>query len=189
MFGEVAAKEISKSTESSWIKQLKGQDLSRSMDELSKPIAKEISEKLAPEMKNIEVEKLKQAYFQELKEYSQYPETIEFPERDFEKVTPEECKQKKTEFEEVKDSLIKQWEIDNNMPWPTYTKTVYSPTGKEIRKAGDRYDAHHIHPITLGGENVSSNITPLHASIHFDKLGIHAPDSSYGKLDKLLKGA
>ena len=35
---------------------------------------------------------------------------------------------------------------------------------------------------------VASNITPLNAEVHYDKQGVHAPDSPYSKLDKLLGG-
>ena len=55
-----------------------------------------------------------------------------------------------------------------------------------IRKAGGDYDAHHIQPLGMGGKNEASNITPLHANEHYDKQGVHAPDSPYSKLDKML---
>ena len=88
------------------------------------------------------------------------------------------------EFSSMKNKLISDWEAANNEKWPTYTEDVYSPNGKLIRHAGDKYDAHHIQPLTYGGKNTAENITPIHASQHFDKQGVHSPDSPYGKMEK-----
>ena len=71
---------------------------------------------------------------------------------------------------------------------PKYDEDVYSSNGKMIRKAGGDYDAHHIQPLGMNGQNEASNITPLHANEHYDKQGVHAPDSPYSKLDKMLWG-
>ena len=49
------------------------------------------------------------------------------------------------------------------------------------------YDAHHIQPLGLGGKNEISNITPLHADIHYDSRGIHEKDSAYSKIVNLLE--
>lgn len=38
----------------------------------------------------------------------------------------------------------------------------------------------------MGGKNEASNITPLHAEVHYDKQGIHAPNSPYTKMNQLL---
>ena len=58
------------------------------------------------------------------------------------------------------------------MPWPTYNEDVYDEKGRLRRRKGDKYDAHHIQPLELGGENDVSNITPLdilkHEEIHAD---------------------
>ena len=86
------------------------------------------------------------------------------------------------EFDDKKRELIRQWEDENGIPWPTYDEDVFTEAGKPLRPAGARYDAHHIQPLTYGGENVSSNITPLHALEHFDKKGVHAPDSPFGRM-------
>ena len=61
--------------------------------------------------------------------------------------------------------------------------------GKLIRKAGSDYDAHHIQPLGMGGKNEVKNITPLNAEVHYDKQGVHSPDSPYTKMDKMLGGA
>lgn len=90
--------------------------------------------------------------------------------------------------EYAKPELKRQWEIENGRPWPKYETDVYSASGKLIRKAGSDYDAHHIQPLSLGGKNEASNITPLHAEVHYDKQGVHAPNSPYSQLDKALGG-
>lgn len=91
------------------------------------------------------------------------------------------------DFGKNKNDLIKQWENSNDCQWPTYDKDVYSQGGKLIRRAGDKYDAHHIQPLTFGGENTSNNLTPLHALEHYDKQGIHSSDSAFGRIEKFYK--
>jgi len=133
-----------------------------------------------------EIEKLRQEYIDDLKDNSEYPETIEDSDKPYEKQTPEEIAEKRAEFNAIKEKLIKEWEEKNGREWPRYKEDVYV-NGQLIRKAGDRYDAHHIHPISFGGKNEASNITPISAEKHFDKQGIHAPESPYGKLEKVLQ--
>lgn len=133
-----------------------------------------------------QIEKLLKEYLDDLKNNSEYPDTIEDDGESYEKLSPEETAEKRAEFNANKERLIKEWEEKNGKEWPRYKEDVYV-NGKLIRKAGDRYDAHHIHPLSLGGKNESSNITPISAEKHFDKQGVHAPDSPYGKLEKALQ--
>ena len=127
-------------------------------------------------------------YIDDLKKNSEYPITIENDNEKYEKISPEENAKMREEFTDLKESLIKEWEKKNGKEWPKYEDDVYDEkTGKLIRRAGDRYDAHHIHPLTLGGKNEATNITPMHVNKHSDHRGIHAPDSPYGKLDKYCK--
>jgi hypothetical protein len=130
-------------------------------------------------------------YFKDLKEKSECPETIPdrpFEASDLEKQSPEKTAEMRDEFDDKKAELKKQWEEENGRPWPKYDHDVYSANGKLIRKAGSDYDAHHIQPLGMGGKNVVSNITPLSAEVHYDKQGVHAPDSPYSRLDKALGG-
>lgn len=151
----------------------------------------EISSKV--ENDNVEgtLENTIEDYFSDLQDKSEHPETI--PERpfessDLEKLSPQEVAERRDEFDDKKTELKRQWEIENGVPWPKYEKDVYSSNDKLIRKAGSDYDAHHIQPLAMGGKNVAGNITPLSAEVHYDKQGIHAPDSPYSKMDKLLGG-
>lgn len=128
-------------------------------------------------------------YFSDLKKRSDCPDTIKerpFEARDLKKLSPEETAAKRDEFDDKKSDLKKQWSEAHGQPWPKYDNDVYSSNGKMIRKAGGDYDAHHIQPLGMGGKNEASNITPLHANEHYDKQGVHAPDSPYSKLDKML---
>ncbi len=138
-----------------------------------------------------DLEKTLEDYFDDLKDKSECPETI--PDRPFEasdlkKRTPEENAEMRDEFDDKKAQLKKEWEEANGRPWPKYDHDVYSSNGKLIRKAGSDYDAHHIQPLGMGGKNEASNITPLNAEVHYDKQGVHAPDSPYSKLDQMLGG-
>ena len=92
------------------------------------------------------------------------------------------------EFDDKKAILKKEWEEVNGRSWPKYEEDVYSDSGKLIRKKGSDYDAHHTHPLSMGGKNEVGNITPLHAKEHYDKQGVHAPGSPYDRLDKVLGG-
>lgn len=135
------------------------------------------------------VESTMNDYFKDLKNRSECPETIKnrpFESKDLKKLSPEETAVKRDEFDDKKSELKTQWSEENGQPWPKYDKDVYSSNGKLIRKAGGDYDAHHIQPLGMNGKNEASNITPLHANEHYDKQGVHAPDSPCSKLEKTL---
>ena len=98
-------------------------------------------------------------------------------------VSAEECAQKRAEFSQDKNSLIREWEAINGKEWPRYQEDVFdSVTGTKVRRAGDRYDAHHPQPLKLNGENAAGNITPMHYNDHSDHRGIHAPGGNLAKL-------
>lgn len=138
-----------------------------------------------------DIEKTLNSYFDDLKCKSECSNTIPdkpFDSSDLEKITPEENSIMREEFDEKKTQLKKEWEGINGCEWPKYDHDVYSSNGKLIRKEGSDYDAHHIQPLGMGGKNEVSNITPLNAEVHYDKQGVHAPDSPYSKLDQMLGG-
>lgn len=130
-------------------------------------------------------------YIDDLHRYSEFPETIPdvpFEVTDLKKTSPEERVMKREEFADVKAALKREWERVNGRPWPKYDHDVYSASDKQIRKAGTDYDAHHILPLCMGGNNEVSNITPYSVEVHYDKQGIHAPGSAFDRLVKLLGG-
>lgn len=145
------------------------------------------------ENENLErnLEKTLDDYFNDLKEKSDCPDTISdrpFEVDDLEKRSPEENAEMRDEFDDKRVQLKREWEEVNGRPWPKYENDVYSSNGKLIRKAGSDYDAHHIQPLGMGGRNEVSNMTPLNVEVHYDKQGVHAPDSPYSRLDKMLGG-
>jgi len=142
----------------------------------------EVGEDLNGDELSNEFQELKPEYFEDLKNRSEYPDTIVDSGNDWHRRDSAENAEMRDEFDDVKGDLINQWEEDNGVEWPTYDEDVYTDSGSKIRGAGNRYDAHHIQPLTYGGENISSNITPLHALEHFDKKGVHAPNSPFGRM-------
>ena len=145
----------------------------------------DVAENITTEAK--EFNDLKNEYFNDLKSRSKYPDTINdsIKENDWKKITTEETGEMREEFGISKNRLISDWELQNNKKWPTYEEDIYSQNGNLIRRAGDKYDAHHIQPLTYDGKNIVENITPLHALEHFDKQGVHSPNSPFGKMKKL----
>ena len=132
-----------------------------------------------------------QEYLDDLRNKSECPETIPenpFKDSDLERRTPEENMEMREEFVNKKAELKKEWEELNGKEWPKYDRDAYSSNGKLVRKEGSDYDAHHIQPLGMGGKNEASNITPLNAEVHYDKQGVHSPDSPYSKLDKKIGG-
>lgn len=83
------------------------------------------------------------------------------------------------EFKNCKADLKKQWEIEHKQEWPKYKTDIVNKYGEVVRKAGQDYDAHHIHPLCLGGKNETKNITPLDVFSHRE---IHSKDSSFSEL-------
>ena len=135
-------------------------------------------------------------YCKDLKRYSEYPGTIPdkpFSAEDIERCSSKETGNKRNNFQgngendrnnpEYKENLRNEWEKRNGIPWPRYTKDNCPAN----RKVGDCYDAHHIKPLSWGGKNEPSNITPMHCDVHYDSRGVHSKESPYTKIDKKLK--
>lgn len=152
------------------------------------------------ETKNPEsIKDLMDAYLDDLKSRSPFPETlanIKLDSNDFRVANPEETKKLRAEFadknsNEYKNNLIEDWQKKTGEEWPRYKEDVSITTKSGetvvIRHAGDRYDAHHIQPLSLGGVNTADNITPMDARDHFDSRGIHEPDGTCDKLTAALK--
>jgi hypothetical protein len=137
-----------------------------------------------------DLRELQQEYFDDLRNNSEYPDTISkdcFDEQ-WEKISPEQCAQKRSEFNKQKNSIIGDWEKENGMSWLKYDKDIYSSNDRLLRKQGDYYDAHHIRPLSFGGENSARNLTPLNAEVHYDRQGIHSQTSPYSRIENKLKG-
>ncbi len=125
------------------------------------------------DIEKIDLQKVARHYINDLKEQSEFPDTIKIDSLDIsklEKISAEKNSIMREEFDDNKSKLRKEWEKLNGKEWPRYTEDIKNENGITIRKAGDCYDAHHIQPLELGGKNEASNITPLnlkkHQSIH-----------------------
>jgi len=116
-----------------------------------------------------EIQEIKEGYFEDLRGSSEYPNTIVDNGKDWERRDIVENAGMRDEFDSIKSDLISEWEANNGVEWPIYDEDVYTDSGSKIRSAGNRYDAHHIQPLTYGDENTASNITPLHALEHYEK--------------------
>ena len=149
------------------------------------------------ETKNPEsIKGLIDAYMDDLKSKSPFPETlanVKLDPKDLYVANSEENKELREEFSDNKNKLIEDWEKKHGMEWPKYKDDVSITTKNGetvvIRHAGDRYDAHHVQPLSLGGKNTAGNITPMDVRDHFDSRGIHKPGGTCDKLTAILKEA
>jgi hypothetical protein len=131
--------------------------------------------------------KMVSEYFADLAKNAEFPDTIVNDGSTWTKISTEQNDIMRTQFKKQKATLIAEWEAANDQKWPRYTEDVFTDSGKPLRKAGDLYDAHHIKPLEFGGRNSCDNITPIEAGAHFDKKGVHAPTSPFGKIESLYK--
>lgn len=146
------------------------------------------SENSEQDVHNKDISELAKEYIDELKSKSDCPDTIPSDPIDPAKLElqpPEKVADKREEFDDNKAKLRKEWEELNHREWPKYKEDVVNDDGKVIRKAGDNYDAHHIQPLQLGGENVASNITPLDVNSHRE---VHSSTGSCKRLVENVKG-
>ena len=90
-------------------------------------------------------------------------------------------------FDNAKDKLIKEWEKNTGQKWPTYTETVYSKNGKEIKSVGQRYDAHEVIPNMMGGPLKWYNIHPAKFP-NEHQAGIHGAGSVWGEFFRKRRG-
>ena len=163
--------------------------------ELDSDKIRDITEKAADKIEQQKIEgeikEISKEYIEDLKSKSICPETISdriMEVSELKKIMPEENAEMREEFSVKKNNLKRDWEEKYGRQWPKYEHDIYSANGKLIRKAGNDYDAHHIKPLCMGGKNEVDNITPLNAEVHYDKQGVHAPDSPYSKLNEKLGG-
>lgn len=81
-------------------------------------------------------------------------------ENDYLKLNKDATKVARNEFNTNKVSLIEQWQQMTGKEWPRYVEDVLDEAGNVIRRAGDRFDAHHIIELSTGGPNEWWNLHP-----------------------------
>lgn len=131
------------------------------------PVDANVSE-FNPDIRIKDIKQLGEQYTSELRENAACTDTIS-PNLDiskFEKVDSAKVAELRSEFNSQKPSLRREWEEIHDREWPKYADDVYDKNGILIRKAGDYYDAHHEQPLSLGGKNEATNITPMHCLNH-----------------------
>lgn len=144
--------------------------------------------KEASESKSKDVKELTKDYIADLKDKSEFPDSIDVSKLDVSNLKPvshELNVDMRIDFANKKSDLRKEWEVLNKTEWPRYKEPVYNEFGVKVRDVGDRYDAHHIQPLSLGGKNEASNITPLSIDKHKE---VHSKDGSCTKLVRSLEG-
>lgn len=134
-----------------------------------KEIGEKIDKKLFPDYLQ-EVEKITN---REIKPNQMEKLQMALKEQDFEKLNPEKSKLHKKLFDNARDKLIEEWEKNTGDKWPVYAQDVLNDAGEVIRKAGQRYDAHHLIESSFGGPNAWWNLHPA-AFPSEHQAGIHA---------------
>ena len=125
-------------------------------------------------------------YIDDIKSKSEYPETVKIKADEIQlRDCSKETKEKRVEFEKVKRARIKEWEQKYGREFPKEQKDVVSKDGTILKKAGSRYELHHIVPLSLGGDNSLDNLTPMSYSAHKE---LHGAGSAYSKLRSAVKG-
>ena len=137
-----------------------------------KEVGEKIDKKLVPEYLQ-EVEKITN---REIKPQQMEKLQKALKEQDFAKLDPEKSKLHRKLFDNAKDRLIDEWEKNTGDKWPVYAQDVLNDAGEVIRKAGQRFDAHHLIESSFGGPNAWWNLHPA-AFPSEHQGGIHAVDS------------
>jgi len=144
------------------------------------------------EKSEVGLDKLIKDYIKDLKDNAAFPELISDKPFDVSDLKKTDATTLRKEFKDIKNDLIDKWEANTGKSWPRYKENVYIENKNgdkiQIRQPGERYDAHHIQPLSQGGKNVVENITPIKADVHFDSKGIHADDRPSKQIDKRLGG-
>ena len=141
------------------------------------------AEKARPErLTDTEKSQLGDEYNSEVKKNSAGGDFESVDATDWQKIPDADLEKARVDYMRAKGQLIEEWEKSNGREWPRYEQDQYSQNGKQIRKGGDLYDAHHVRPLEFGGKNEVSNLTPIHCKDHFDKQGLHRPGGPYDQL-------
>ncbi len=166
-------------------------DPSKRMDAVKETAIQGVSESIDPSKRMDTIDDMANKYASELQDKTSHLNLESKPSvdvNDWKKISPEENQKQKDEFNKSKSDLRDEWSKENGKEWPTYDKDVVGEKGNTIRKEGDKYDAHHIQPTSLGGKNEVSNIVPMHALDHYDHSGIHKAGSTLDTLKNVLGG-
>lgn len=138
----------------------------------TKEIGERLDKKLFPEYLQ-EVEKITN---REIKPNQMEKLQMALKDQEFVKLDPEKSRLHRRLFDNARDKLIDEWEKNTGDKWPVYAQDVLNDAGEVIRKAGQRYDAHHLIESSFGGSNAWWNIHPAAFPLEH-QAGIHATNS------------
>ena len=177
---EKAVKEIAETGAEKAAKEL----VEEGTEKIAKETAEEVATRSVKEVGEKIDKKLIPEYLQEVEKITNRdigPEQMEklqkaLREQDFAKLDPEKAKLHKKLFDNARDKLIEEWEKNTGDKWPVYVNDVLNDAGEVIRKAGQRFDAHHLIESSFGGPNAWWNLHPA-AFPKEHQLGIHGVNS------------
>lgn len=96
-------------------------------------------------------------------------------------------RQRRTKFDQggVKESLIRKWQSEIGLSWPTYFCSSCCRGKKKCE--GHLFEAHHVIPLGYNGLNKWWNIFPLTIEDHTGKNGIHSSPEAKAWFPKVKK--
>ena len=177
---EKAVKEIAETGAEKAVKEL----VEEGTEKIAKETAEEVATRSVKEVGEKIDKKLIPEYLQEVQKITNReigPVQMEKLQKalrgqDFAKLDPEKAKLHKKLFDNARDKLIEEWEKNTGDKWPVYVNDVLNDAGEVIRKAGQRFDAHHLIESSFGGPNAWWNLHP--AAFPVEHLqGIHGVNS------------
>lgn len=165
---EAGAKKAVKEGVEKTVRETAEKTASRGIKEVGEKIDKELVPKYLKEVEKITKREIKPQQMEKLKQA--------LKEQDYVKLDPEKSKIYRRYFDKSRESHIKDWEKNTGDKWPVYAEDVLNNAGEVVRKAGQKYDAHHLIESSFGGPNVWWNLHPA-AFPNEHQLGIHAANS------------
>ena len=142
--------------------------MTKGVKEVGEKIDKELIPKYLDEVEKITNREIKPNQLEKLQKA--------LKEQDFAKLDTKKSELHRKLFDNARDKLINEWEKNTGDKWPVYAKDVLNDKGEVIRKAGQRFDAHHLIESSFGGPNAWWNLHPAAFPVEH-QAGIHALDS------------
>lgn len=177
---EKAVKEIAEAGTKTTVKEVTEEGAEKTIKETAEKVAskgvKEVGEKIDKKLVPEYLQEVEKITNREIKPQQMEKLQKALKEQEFVKLDPEKSKLHRKLFDNAKDRLIDEWEKNTGDKWPVYTEDVLNDAGEVIRKAGQRFDAHHLIESSFGGPNAWWNLHPA-AFPSEHQGGIHAVDS------------
>ena len=177
---EKAVKEIAEAGTKTTVKEVAEEGAEKTIKETAEKVAskgvKEVGEKIDKKLVPEYLQEVEKITNREIKPQQMEKLQKALKEQEFVKLDPEKSKLHRKLFDNAKDRLIDEWEKNTGDKWPVYTEDVLNDAGEVIRKAGQRFDAHHLIESSFGGPNAWWNLHPA-AFPSEHQGGIHAVDS------------